>query len=116
MKAFYALLCLSSFTTFSQVYQPEENFFFATSENCFYQLLDAIDFNNTKKLAKLESDKCIFKYDKNTYNFKMIPFELENPNKPISLSTPTKFRIIGEIPKGLNTTIIWTRAEFAKKL
>ena len=46
----------------------------------------------------------------------MIPFELGNPNKPISLTVPTKFKIIGKVPKELNSPIIWTRSEFAKKL
>ena len=116
MKHLYLFLWLLSFTVYSQAFEPEENFYFATSEKCFYQLLDAMDTNNTKKILELESYHCIFKYDKNRYNFKMIPFELGNPKKPISLTVPTKFKIIGKIPKELNSPIIWTRSEFAKKL
>ena len=116
MRKYSVCFFLLSCTLFSQVYEPEENFYFATSEKCFYQLLEAADFNNSTLIKELESLQCIFKYDKNTFNFRMVPLELGAPNKPISLTTPTKFKILGVLPKGLDSPIIWTRVEFAKKL
>jgi len=79
-------------------------------------LLEAVDFKNTEKIKELQSSNCIFKYDKNIFRFKMISIELENPNKPISLSVPNKFKIIGKLPKQLKSAIIWTRPKFARKL
>ncbi|MDA7693163.1 hypothetical protein N8817_00045 [Flavobacteriaceae bacterium] len=116
MKYLSLILCFSFCSLFSQVYEPEENFYFATSESCFYQLLEAVDFKNTEKIKELQSSNCIFKYDKNIFRFKMISIELENPNKPISLSVPNKFKIIGKLPKQLKSAIIWTRPKFARKL
>mgnify|MGYP000857697401 CR=1 FL=1 len=115
MNSHFIYVFLMSFRLLAQIYEPEENFYFATSEKCFYQLLEAVDMNNFTLIKQLESSQCVFKYDKSTFDFRMIPLELGNPNKPISLTTPTKFKIIGDLPKGLNKSIIWTRAEFAKK-
>ena len=116
MNKYSIYFFLISCTLFSQVYEPEENFYFATSEKCFYQLLEAVDFNNSTLIAELESRQCIFRYNKNTFNFRMVPLDLDTPNKPISLTTPIKFKILGALPMGLDSPVIWTRAEFAKKL
>jgi len=114
-KLFYFLILFHS-TIRAQVFEPEENTYFATSEACFFQLMEAMDSKDTKRIQKLEDSQCVFLYNKNEFNFKMRSFELNNPNKPISLSIPSKFQIIGIPPKKLNSSVIWTRSAFAKKL
>lgn len=116
MKNLLVLLLLFCGMVQAQVFEPEENTYFATSETCFFQLMEALDSKNYQNIKKLETSQCVFLYDKNKFNFRMQSFELDNPNKPISLSIPSKFKIIGTPPKRLNSSVIWTRSAFARKL